>query len=580
MFWKGRKNEMNKKEVIKMLELIATYLEIKGENPFKIGAYRKAAQALEADARTLEEIGDPSKLSGIGKGTSEVIMELKESGKSSLLEELQQVLPQGLLSLLKVPGLGGKKIGKLYQELGIKNIDDLRQACENKQVQGLAGFGKKTEEKILAGLSDVENRPERFPLALVLPIAGQIEKQLKEMKGIERYARAGSLRRLKETVKDLDYIIATERIDIVREQLLQLDNVVQVIANGETKVSLELNYDYPISVDFRLVADEEFATTLHHFTGSKEHNVKMRQLAKERGEKINEYGVENIETGKIMTFESEESFFQHFGLHYIPPEAREDQGEVELFKEDVSLVNIEDIKSDLHMHTTWSDGAHSIEEMARAARERGYEYIVITDHSKFLKVANGLTEEQLRQQMKEIKRVNSLFDDFEVLSGIEMDILPDGSLDYNDELLAEIDFVIASIHSAFSQDEKTIMKRLTAALRNNHVDLIAHPTGRLIGRRTGYRVDLDMLIALAKETNTALELNANPNRLDLAPEWLKKAQELGVKISINTDSHQKETFDYMILGVGVARKGLIKKETVLNTWSLQEFKAFLNRHNS
>lgn len=570
--------KMNKKDVIKVLETIAVYMEIKGENPFKISAYRKAATALEQDERTLDEISDPTKLKGIGKGTGEVILELKEHGTSSLLTELQDELPEGLISLLKIPGLGGKKIGKLYQELQIDGMESLKQACIEKKVQKIAGFGKKSEENILAAIEEVGVRPERLSLAFVLSIAEQIEQQLSQMKAVEEFSRAGSLRRLRETVKDLDFIIATSEPDVVREQLLALENVSSIIANGPTKVSVELAYSYPINVDFRLVEKASFATTLHHFTGSKEHNVKMRQLAKERGEKISEYGVENVKTGELKTFTSEATFFNHFGLHYIPPEAREDQGEVELFREAEPLVELADIKSDLHMHTTWSDGAYSIADMAEAAIKRGYSHIVITDHSQFLRVANGMTEKRLREQMEEIQTLNEQYTDFKIYTGIEMDILPDGTLDYADALLSELDFVIASIHSSFQQDEETIMKRLETALRNKHVDLIAHPTGRLIGRRDGYKVNVERLIELAAETKTALELNANPHRLDLSPHWLKKAQQAGVPIAINTDAHRFETLHHMEIGVGVARKGLIRKETVINTWSKEKFEQFLQRY--
>jgi DNA polymerase (family X) len=570
---------INKKDVIKLLEKIAIYLEIKGENPFKIAAFRKAAAALEGDDRSLNQISDITALPGIGKGTAAVIEEYIKTGQSKVLSDLQKEIPEGLIPLLKLPGLGGKKISKLYNELGITDIESLKQACLENKIQTLAGFGKKTEEKILAVIEEIGKQPERFPLAVVLPIAEEIEKSLTNMRGIHRFSRAGSLRRMRETVKDLDFIIATTEPDLVREQLLSLERIDEVIANGETKVSIRLKYEYEIPVDFRLVQPSEFATTLHHFTGSKEHNVKMRQLAKERGEKISEYGVECVKSGKIKTFPSEEEFFRHFGLSYIPPEVREDGSEVDAFRNKLEFIRLSDIQGDLHMHSSWSDGAHSIEEMAEACRKKGYRYMAITDHSQYLKVANGLTPERLRAQREEIARLNEKFEDFTILAGVEMDILPDGSLDYDDELLEEMDLVIASIHSGFSQPREVIMKRLKTALMNHHVDIIAHPTGRLIGRRNGYDVDIDMLIELAKETNTALELNANPNRLDLSAQHVKKAQEAGVLIVINTDAHHIDMLQDMEIGVSTARKGWIRKETVINTWDLDQLHAFLKRHH-
>ncbi|MGD6961731.1 DNA polymerase/3'-5' exonuclease PolX [Fictibacillus phosphorivorans] len=568
---------VNKKEVVRALEQIALYLEILGENSFKVSAYRKAANALESDERTMEEIGDVSKLKGIGKGTAAVIIEMIDKGESDLLGELQDKVPSELITLLQVPNLGGKKIAKLYSELGVTNIESLKEACENGKVRELAGFGAKTEEKILASLKDLGKRPERLPIAYMLPIAEKIESQLKRMKSIEKYSRAGSLRRYRETIKDLDFIISSEHPNEVKEQLLKLDGVIDVIASGDTKVSLVLDEKLSVSVDFRIVQPSQFATTLHHFTGSMEHNVKMRQLAKARGEKISEYGVENVETGEILTFETEQDFYAHFSLSWIPPEARETGEEIELFKDGHDLIQLSDIKGDLHLHSTWSDGAFSIEEMAEEARSKGYEYMAITDHSQYLRVANGLTPERVRMQRQEINKLNKKYTDFKILAGIEMDILPDGTLDYDDELLEEMDFVIASIHSAFSQDQSKIMDRLKTALTHKKVDLIAHPTGRLIGRREGYDVDVETLLQLAYETGTAVELNANPNRLDLAPHWLRKAQDLGVKIAINTDAHYKDTMKHMEIGAAVARKGYIQKSNVLNTMTLKELKTYLNR---
>ncbi|MDZ5470744.1 DNA polymerase/3'-5' exonuclease PolX (plasmid) [Bacillus sp. 31A1R] len=568
---------INKKDVIRLLETIAIYLELKGENTFKVAAFRKAAIALETNENSLAEINDFTTISGIGKGTAAVIQEFIDEGTSTVLKELQQEVPQGLIPLLQLPGLGGKKLAKLNQELGVEDIADLEKVCREGKVQQLAGFGKKTEEKILAAIMNAGTRPERLPLAYMLPVSEMIEDVIKDMKDIDKFSRAGSLRRMKETIKDLDFIISTTNPASVKDQLLELANIKEVIAAGNTKVSVTLGLDYDVSVDFRIVTPKEFATTLHHFTGSKDHNVRMRQLAKERGEKISEYGVENTETGEVKTFQSEEEFYQYFGLPFFPPEIREDGREVDDYKTDMELISIEHIKGDLHMHSTWSDGAHTIEDMVEACRKRGYRYMAITDHSQFLKVANGLTPERLRRQKEEIRILNEKYDDITILSGVEMDILPDGTLDYDDELLAELDIVIASIHSSFSHSKEKIMERLKTALVNAHVDIIAHPTGRIIGRREGHETDIDMLIELAKETNTALELNANPYRLDLAPEYLRKAQEADVKIVINTDAHKLDTLVHMEIGVSSAKKGWIKKSSVLNAMETEELLEFLHR---
>ncbi|WP_449538391.1 DNA polymerase/3'-5' exonuclease PolX [Ferdinandcohnia sp. Marseille-Q9671] len=569
---------MNKKDVIRLLETIAVYMELKGDNPFKISAFRKAAAALENDDRSLTTIDDFTTLAGIGKGTAAVIKEYIETEDSNVLKELKEQVPEGLIPLLNLPGLGGKKIAKLYKELGIEDMEMLKQACLNEKIQILAGFGKKSEEKILASIEEYGKRPDRLPIALMLALADDIEKELRTMDGVITYSRAGSLRRMRETIKDLDFIIATNEPEKVREQLLQLNGINGIIASGDTKVSVQISYHYDISVDFRLVKPHEFATTLHHFTGSKEHNVRMRQLAKDRGEKISEYGVENVETGEIQTFETEEQFYEYFGLTFIPPELREDGSEVDAFQQEVEHIRLEDIKGDLHMHTSWSDGAYTIEEMVEACRKKGYRYIAITDHSQFLRVANGLTPERLVEQHKEIARLNEKYDDFTIFTGVEMDILPDGTLDYDDDLIRDVDVVIASIHSSFSQPREKIMHRLKTALDNLHVDIIAHPTGRILGRRKGYDVDVDMLIELAKETNTALELNANLNRLDLSSEYIRKAQDAGVKLVINTDAHNIEMLEDMMYGISAATKGWIKKDNVLNTWEKEDLLAYLKRN--
>lgn len=565
----------NKKDVIKLLEDIATYMELQGENPFKISAYRKAAGALERDERSLADIDDFTKINGIGKGTGAVIREFVETNRSETLETLEEEVPEGLIPLLNVPGLGGKKLHKLYQQLNITDAASLKKAIESKQVETLPGFGKKSAEKMLAALEEVHKRPDRLPIAMMLPIAEEIENVLKNIPQIDRFSRAGSLRRVQETIGDLDFIIATNDTETVRKAILQLDNIKEIVGEGDTKISVTLSQTYDINVDFRLVTDEAFATALHHFTGSMEHNVRMRQLAKSRGEKISEYGVEGEETNERVTFDSESAFFAHFNLHPIPPEVRENTGEIEAFTDAHPLIELADIRGDLHMHTTWSDGGQSVEEMVQRAREKGYEYVAITDHSKFLRVANGLNETRLRRQREEISRMNEKYNDIHVFAGVEMDIFPDGTLDFSNEFLYEMDFVIAAIHSSLNQSKSKIMHRLRHSMENPYVSLIAHPTGRLIGKREEYAVDMQELINHAKETKTALEINANPNRLDLSATWADTAQDEGVTIAINTDAHTYPMLEDMQFGVSTAKKGWLKKQSVLNTWSLADVKSFI-----
>lgn len=570
--------KITKKDIIQLLEKIGVYLELKGANPFRISAYRKAAQALEKDERSLTEIDDFSTIAGIGKGTTELIVEYVDTGKSTTLQQLQEEVPSGLIPLLKLPGLGGKRLANLYKELEITDAATLQAACEDGRVGELKGFGKKTVENILHALENQHTRPERLPVHYMLKLAKEIEAYLDEIPEIVRYSLAGSLRRLRETVKDIDFIIATENPDAVKEALLKLDNIKEVIASGQTKVSVTLADEYDVNVDFRLIEDKAYPTTLHHFTGSKDHNVAMRQLAKQRGEKINEYGVEVEATKDVLQFASEEAFFAHFDMDFIPPEMREDMGEVTTFQEGYTPLNRQMIRGDLHMHSTWSDGAESIEEMVQYARQLKYEYIAITDHSKYLRVANGLDETRLRKQGEEIALLNEKYDDIHILAGVEMDILPNGTLDFSDEFLQEMDIVIAAIHSSFNQTEAEIMHRLETAAHNPYVDIIAHPTGRLIGRRDGYNVNVEQLITLAKDTNTALELNANPMRFDLAPHWLKEAQDAGVNIAINTDAHRTSMLEHMEYGVKVANKGYLQEASVLNTWDTETLLAFINRN--
>ncbi|WP_419958687.1 DNA polymerase/3'-5' exonuclease PolX [Psychrobacillus psychrotolerans] len=567
---------MDKKTIIKTLERIALYMELQGENPFKVSAFRKAAQVLELDDRSLSEMDNISSLKGIGAATGAVIEDLITKGESSLLVELQQTVPSGLLPMLKIPGLGGKKIAKLYKELHIDSIDALKLACEEGKVQSLPGFAKKTEEKILLEIVNLQSKPERTAVWQIEPIVDLIEHKLASIALIDKFSVAGSYRRVKEASKDIDFIIATSSPQEVREELLKILPVQKIIAAGDTKVSVTLDVEVEIDVDFRLVELKQFASALNHFTGSKDHNIKMRQIAKDQGKKISEYGVE-LADGSVEHFESEEDFYAYFDLPFIPPTVREDGSEFSKLEQLPSLVKLNDIKGDFHMHSTWSDGAHSIEEMVEACRVKGYSHMVITDHSNYLKVANGLSKERLLNQIDIIHSLNEKYTDIEIFTGTEMDILPDGSLDFEDDVLSQLDFVIASIHSSFSQPQEKIMERLLNALKNPYVHMIAHPTGRIIEQRDGYNPDVPTLIKWAKENGKILELNASPYRLDLNTEYLKLAQEKGVPIAINTDAHHIDQLKYMDIGVRYAQKAWLHKENIVNTWSLEKFKEYIQK---
>lgn len=568
---------VTKKDIIHHLEQVALYLELKNENVFKISAFRKAALAIENLEVAITEITDWTTIAGIGKGSAAIIEEFIQTGDSIVLKELKEQVPAGLLQLLKIQGLGAKKIAKLHKELAIETPEQLKAACEKNEVQALAGFGKKTEEKLLVEIDRLNTRPDRLPIAYMLPIAQKIEKQLSKFTDVIKFSRAGSLRRVRETIKDLDFIISTTNPASVSNQLQNLENVKEIVVAGDTKVTVLMDGEYDVSVDFRMVAENEFATTLHHFTGSKDHNVKMRSLAKERDEKISEYGVENTNTGEVMTFVTEEAFYAHFGLPAFPPQVRETGVEVEQPHLVEKLITCEDIKGDLHMHTVASDGAFTLEEMIQANIAKGYEYMAITDHGKFLKVANGLSEERLLKQIEEIKVLRDKYPQIKILAGIEMDILPDVTLDYDNDILSQLDFVIASIHSGFSQSEEVIMERIKIAMENPYVTMFAHPTGRIIGRRDGYKVNVDELIELAQKTNTFLEINANPQRLDLSAEFAKKAISKGVKLVINTDAHHIDHLDFMELGVSTAIKAWAPKDMIVNSYPYEQFLQLINQ---
>lgn len=565
---------MTKKDIIQLLEKIATYMELKGENTFKVSAYRKAAQSLEIDERPIEQIEDVTQLKGIGKGVGEVIDEYRKNGTSSTLESLKQEVPEGLIPLLKIQGLGSKKIAKLYKALNIDGKESLQAACEQGLVSELNGFAKKTEQNILEAVKALGAKKDNYPIDQMRGLNKMIDAYLSQIDAIVQYEVAGSFRRYKEMSKDLDYIISTDEPANVQQALLNIPNKVKDVAVGQTKVSLELSFDdETIGVDFRLIEPSAFYHTLQHFTGSKDHNIRIRQLAKEQDEKVSEYGIEQAD-GNIIQYQSEKEIYEHFGVNWIEPAIREDGSE---FDKDLSeIIKLDDIQGDIHMHTTYSDGAFSLEEMVKANIAKGYQFMVITDHSQSLKVANGLSVERLLRQNEEIKALNEKYDEIDIYSGIEMDILPDGRLDYDDEVLAQLDYVIAAIHQSFNQSQDEIMQRLENACRNPYVRHIAHPTGRIIGKRPGYEPDIDRLCEIAAETNTILEINANPKRLDLNAETVKKHP--NVKLTINTDAHHVDHLEFMKYGIATAQKGFVKKDRVINTMSREDFKSLIENN--
>lgn len=564
---------MTKKDIIRLLETIATYMELKGENTFKISAYRKAAQSLEVDERTLDQIDDVTTLKNIGKGVGEVINTYVETGESPVLDALKEEVPSGLIPLLKIKGLGSKRIAKLYQTLNVTDKESFQKACENGEISALNGFGKKTEQNYLEAVKALGSKKDRYPIGTMIKLKQMISDYLSHIDEIEQYEVAGSFRRMKEMSKDLDFIISTYEPLKVQSALLKIPNKVEEVAVGHTKVSLELEYDDEvIGVDFRMIEPASFYHTLQHFTGSKAHNVRIRQIAKKSGEKVSEYGIEQPD-GSLLQLKSEKEIYQHFNVNWIEPSMREDGSE---FDKDLSeIVTLDDIQGDIHMHTTASDGALSLREMIEANIQKGYAYMCITDHSRSLRVANGLSIERLMKQNEMIRSLNKEYTDIDIYSGTEMDILSDGTLDYPDDVLAQLDYVIAAIHQNFNQSESEIMHRLESACHNPYVRHIAHPTGRIIGRRSGYNVNIDQLVQLCHDTGTVLEINANPQRLDLSAQILRDNP--GLKLTINTDAHHDAHLDFMKYGIATAQKGFVRKEQVINTMTREAFRDFIKQ---
>jgi DNA polymerase (family 10) len=567
---------VTKETVIKTLEDIAVLLELTGENPFKSRAYMNAARNLEKVESDLDEVvrqGKIYEIEGVGDAIGKKIVELMTTGKLEYYEKLKSSVPSGHLEMLRISGLGPKKIHALYEQLGIKTIGELEYACHENRLVELKGFGKKSQENILAGIEKLKVYKERRLYAEVEGQAEALLKALKEYKDIAAVSIAGSLRRGNETVKDIDILASSRHPEKLASAFAELDQVASVIAQGDTKVSVTLQSG--INADLRIVTESEFPYALHHFTGSKEHNTAMRGRAKESGIKMNEYGLFRGE--KNILCRSEEDIFSALGLQFIEPELRENMGEIEAAEKDTlpKLVEEKDVQGLFHVHTNFSDGTDTLESIVNAAKKMGLKYIGISDHSRSAYYAGGLKEEDIQRQHELIDKLNEKYKPFYIFKGIESDILPDGSLDYDEGILARFDFVIAAVHSNFNMSAIEMTGRIKKALQNNYTTMLAHPTGRLLLSREPYALNIMEIIDAAAEFGKALELNANPHRLDLDWRNCIHAKKKGVKIAINPDAHQTAGLQDISFGIKIARKGWLEKDDCLNCLNLKEIKAYL-----
>ncbi len=558
---------MKNPQIAVVFNEIASLLELKSGNPFRIRAYQRAALNIGGLARDVAEMTDEElrAIPGIGPDLVEKIRQFLGTGRVDLHEDLKAEIPPGLLDILRVPGVGPKTAKMLHEKAGVRTLNDLEALTREGKLAGLPGIQKKTEENLRKGIDMMRRGRERHPLGRAIPIADAVVRKLRAKAPLGRIAVAGSLRRWKETVKDIDIVATSARPEKVMAAFTGLPVVREVLAHGSTKSSVLT--EEGIQVDLRVVEESAFGAALQYLTGSKEHNIKLREMASRAGLKINEYGVFRESDGKRIGGKGEGEVYKALGLPFIPPELREDTGEIEAAQEGglPHLLTAEEIRGDLHVHSNWSDGAHDIDVLVRAAKKRGYQYIAITDHSKGLGIARGLDEKRLREQIAQIDAINRTLRGFRILKGVEVDIRGDGSLDLSDDVLGELDLVIASIHSGFRQSREQIMARLLSAVRNPLVGIIAHPTGRLIGERDPYDVDIEALLREAAARGVAMEINAYPARLDLSDHHVRMAKRYGIPLVISTDTHVAANFDYMEYGVAVARRGWAVPGDILNT---------------
>ncbi|MGQ9476423.1 MAG: DNA polymerase/3'-5' exonuclease PolX [Actinomycetota bacterium] len=566
-------------DLSRALEELAELSDIKGEVRFKVNAYHRAAEVVREVGEEIlqaEDVKDLRRYKGIGEGIAKKILEFKRTGTISKLEELKEEIPVELISLLQVPNLGPRRAKLVYDELGVRTIEELKEAAESHRLAELHGLGPKAEQNILEGIRHLQTTTGRLPIHRAHHIQEEISNALRERIPGLALSPAGSLRRMKETIGDIDILSASERPEEVMEAFCSLPLVERVLLRGETKSSV-LTTD-GLQVDLRVVAPAEYGAALQYFTGSKSHNVRVREIAKKAGKKVSEYGVFRVKDKRRLAGADEEEVYAELGMDCPPPELRENRGEVEAALEHrlPALVTMEDIRGDLHVHTEASDGIADLLEMRAAAEALGYRYLAITDHAANLKVANGLDRERILRQVEEIEKLNAKKDSpVFLLSGTELNVDNEGGVDYDPDVLSRLDVVIASIHGGFRQPREQMTRRILKAIRNPHVKILAHPTGRLIGQRPPYEVDLRAVMEAAAETGTALELNAFPDRLDLNDENLMEARSRGVRIALGSDAHRKEHLAFMLYGVATARRGWLGPEHVLNAMEPEELLAWL-----
>lgn len=566
-------------DIAEKFEKLADLLEIQGKNEFRVRAYRDAARTIRDHSRSISEMINEGKkltdLSGIGEDLAGKIKSIIENGELEILEKKKQEMPEGLSKLLDIEGMGPKYVKKLYDELDIENLDDLQNAIKDNRIRELEGFGKKMEEKIANSIKKMSTDPGRFNLNIASQYVENIKKFLDKIDGIKKYEVAGSFRRRKETVGDLDILVTAERGEKVHDDFIEYDDIDEVVAKGDKKTTVILKSG--LHVDFRTVPAIGYGAALMYFTGSKSHNVELRGIANENDWKLNEYGL--FENDDRIAGKTEISVYKKLGLQYIEPELRENRGEINAAKKDKlpDLIEFEDIRGDLHAHTKHTDGKSTLSEMIKGAKDMGYDYLAITEHTQNVHVAGGLEESEFKELFDEIDDAQKKHDGIKILKGAEVDILADGSLDLEDQILKEMDIVIGSIHYKFNMSEKKQTERILKAMDNKYVQIIGHPTGRKLNEREPYKVDMEKIIEKAAETGVHLELNAYPKRLDLNDVHCKMAKENGVKVAISTDAHSQDHYYYMHYGIGQARRGWLEKDDVINTKNLKDLKKSLKR---